>query len=79
LETRFRRLWLVSTMGIYVGGVLVERIRFARERASVLERVAHAVAAPARPPDGAGADVDPAALTDSRVWSRPGGDSIPAG
>ncbi len=45
---RHRRLSLVLGMGIYVGaigflgGVRVERIRFDRERASVLERVAHA-------------------------------------
>jgi len=54
LETRFRRLWLVLTMGIYVGavGVLVGRIRFDHERTSVLEPVAHPLAAPARPPDG---------------------------
>jgi hypothetical protein len=45
---RLRRLSLTLSLGIYVGavgflgGVLVERIRFDRERASVLERVAHA-------------------------------------
>jgi hypothetical protein len=45
---RRRRLWFAVTMGIYVGamgflgGVLVERVRFDRARATVLERVAYA-------------------------------------